>query len=199
MLPCDRRSNIRLRNGPRARGIGHARCFRPLRGFARGARGPSAGAAASSRASARRTRHPPGRWRPARPIPTARPQSRWTAASPAPLTRLKKPKAVPRSSAGAVSATMAASSPCVMPMCRPHSATPTPSAPPMRGAGQHQVGGDQHPQPGRQQPVVADRVGELAEGVGAERVDDVHRHHHQRHPGQRHAAAAARAAPGRPR
>ena len=41
-----------------------------------------------------------------------------------PLTRLNRPKAVPRKSAGAVSATMVANKPCVMPMCTPHKATP---------------------------------------------------------------------------
>ena len=41
-----------------------------------------------------------------------------------PLARLKKPKAVPRRSAGAVSATMVASKPWVIPMCKPHSEIP---------------------------------------------------------------------------
>jgi len=46
-----------------------------------------------------------------------------------PLTRLKNPNAVPRRSAGAVSATIVAISPCVNPMCRPHSATPNNTTP----------------------------------------------------------------------
>lgn len=41
-----------------------------------------------------------------------------------PLTRLKTPNAVPRRLAGAVSATIVANNPCVIPICRPHSATP---------------------------------------------------------------------------
>ena len=44
-----------------------------------------------------------------------------------PLARLKKPKAVPRKSAGAVSATMVVKSPCVMPMWMPQRATPASS------------------------------------------------------------------------
>src|SRR6185295_4862822 len=44
-----------------------------------------------------------------------------------PDTRLKKPYAVPRRSAGAVSATIVASKPCVMPICKPHSVMPPPT------------------------------------------------------------------------
>ena len=42
-----------------------------------------------------------------------------------PDTRLNAPKAVPRSAAGARSATIAASRPWLSPMCSPHSVTPT--------------------------------------------------------------------------
>src|SRR5450830_761881 len=52
------------------------------------------------------------------------PATTLAASMATPLTRLNTPKAVPRNSAGAVSATSAASSPCVRPICRPHSATP---------------------------------------------------------------------------
>ena len=41
-----------------------------------------------------------------------------------PLRRLNTPKAVPRSVSGAVSATIVARTPCVKPICRPHSAAP---------------------------------------------------------------------------
>ena len=52
------------------------------------------------------------------------PATTLAASKATPLTRLNTPKAVPRNSAGAVSATSADSRPCVSPMCRPHSATP---------------------------------------------------------------------------
>ena len=52
---------------------------------------------------------------------------------------------------------------------------------------QHGVGGDQHGQAGNQQDAVADAVGQLAKGVGRQRVHRVHRHQRQRHQRHRHA------------
>ncbi|MNE45173.1 hypothetical protein D3C80_1394450 [compost metagenome] len=53
---------------------------------------------------------------------------------------------------------------------------------------EHQVSRNQHGQPKGKQAAVAHSVGELAERIGRQRVDQVHRHHHQRHQGNRHAA-----------
>ena len=52
------------------------------------------------------------------------PAPRLASSSATPLTKLNMPNAVPRRCAGAVCVTIAANSPCVMPMCTPHSATP---------------------------------------------------------------------------
>ena len=65
------------------------------------------------------------------------------ASNAMPLTRLNMPKAVPRSSAGAVSATSAASSPCVRPICRPHSATPIITVDDAIAERQHEIGKNQ--------------------------------------------------------
>ncbi len=91
-----------------------------------------------SAASASAENAAPARNVPAGPATSHSAPARMLAASMAmPLTRLKTPKAVPRNSSGAVSATSAANRPCVRPMCRPHSATPiitTVTLPPMASA-----------------------------------------------------------------
>ena len=63
-------------------------------------------------------------------------------------------------------------------------------SPALRGS-QREVGRHQRRQPGGQQGAAAHPVGEPAEGVGAGGVDEVHRHHHQRHGGGRQAEAPA--------
>jgi len=72
-------------------------------------------------AKARRNPRLRGTWRWPRTGPTATRPRRSQPAGATPLTRLKNPNAVPRRSGGAAAATIAASSPWVMPMCRPQS------------------------------------------------------------------------------
>ena len=59
----------------------------------------------------------------------------------------------------------------------------------MRAVCEHDIGGEQQDGPGHHQRLVARRVGELAERVGRQCIHDVHRHHHERHERDGHAAA----------
>src|SRR5215207_6011547 len=88
----------------------------------------------SNPASATSAKPAPARNVPCGPVMSQRLPAMTLAASIAsPPSRLKNPKAVPRNSAGAVSATRAASNPCVSPMWRPQSTTPS-ATPPTDGS-----------------------------------------------------------------
>lgn len=51
----------------------------------------------------------------------------------------------------------------------------------VRGEGQHGVGGDEDAEADEQEAVAADAVGEYADGIGAEGVNEAEDHQHQRH------------------
>jgi hypothetical protein len=86
------------------------------------------------------------------------------------------PKAVPRRLAGAVSAMSVARMPCVKPDHQRRDCI---------GIGQHAIGPDQKDKTGDEHADTAEPVGQGADGIGREAVDDVHDHQYERNPGDR--------------
>ena len=117
--------------------------------------------------------------------PTGCRRSRWPAAGATPPTRLNRPKAVPRSVAGADSATRAASRPWVSPMCR----SPQQQAQGQPGQAIH-AGRARSASTSTASPAASSRawlhaVGQHAHGIGRQGIDEIHRHQHQRDQRQR--------------